>query len=107
MGSSVTAIGSTTTQLKMDEVVAALLSKEMRKRSFEVAKEALVVRNQSKDNKKKKFKAKCWNFGHTGHIQKDCKEKKKKKKVESSSDSESSDSDGEDANGAALAEWSS
>ena len=54
----VMAIGSTTIQLKMDEVVVAILSKEMWKKSSEVAKEALVVRNQSKDNNKKKFKVK-------------------------------------------------
>ena len=36
----VTTIGSMTTKLKMDEVVVALLSKDMRKKSSEVAKEA-------------------------------------------------------------------
>ena len=77
----VMAIRSTTTQLKMDVVVVALLLEEMRKRSSEVAREVLVVRNQSRDNNKKNFKEKCWNCGHTDYIQKDCKEKKKKKKV--------------------------
>lgn len=39
----VMAIGSNTTKFKMDEVVACLLSEEMRRKSFEVAKEALSI----------------------------------------------------------------
>lgn len=50
----VTAIGSMTIKLKMDEVVVALLSKEMKKKSFAVAKEALSVRGRSKKKSKKK-----------------------------------------------------
>lgn len=48
------AIRSTTIKFKMDEVVAALLSKEMRRKSSEAAKEALIVRGRSKDKSKKK-----------------------------------------------------
>ena len=48
------AIRSTTTKLKMDEVVAALLSEEMQKESSKAAKEALSVRGRSKEKSKKK-----------------------------------------------------
>ena len=68
----VMAIRSTTTQLKMDEVSVALLSKEMQRKSYEVAKEALIAQGRAKANSKKdtkpessgkKSKAKCWNCG--------------------------------------------
>ena len=71
------AIGSTTTQLKMDEVVVALLSKEMWRKYSKVAKEALITQGRVKDKSKKdmkpesswkKSKVKCWNLGKTGHI---------------------------------------
>lgn len=90
----VMAIGSTTTQFKMDTVINTLLSKEMRKKSSEMTKDALFVRGRPKDKDKKKVKkfksqerfkypgkkrkVKCWNCGQKGHIQKDCKEEKKK-----------------------------
>ena len=71
------AIGSTTTQLKMDEVVAALLLEEMWRKSPRVAKEALIVQGRAKDKSKndmnpkssgKKSKVKCWNHRQIGHI---------------------------------------
>ena len=60
----------------MDEVVAALMLEEMRRKSFEVVKEALIVQGRAKDKSKdmkpecsgKKPKAKCWNCGQIGHI---------------------------------------
>jgi len=114
------AIGSITTTFKMEDVVASLVLEEMRRKSFEMAKEALVVqgrlkeRGKKKDKKSKsklegrskspgkKSKVKCWNYGQTGHIQKDCKEEKKKKKKNNSSDNQSSQSE-EDVFIAALA----
>lgn len=48
------AIRSTTTKFKMGEVVAALLSEEMQRKSSEAAKEALIVQGRSKDKSKKK-----------------------------------------------------
>ena len=42
-GHLVMAIRSTTTKLKIDEVVVALLSKDMQRRSSKVAKEALTI----------------------------------------------------------------
>jgi hypothetical protein len=93
----------------MDEVVAALLSEEMRKKSSEASKEALSVRGRSKEKSKKKdtksksqersatpgrkSKVKCWNCGQKGHIRKDCKEEKKKKKYTSDRESSQSDPD--------------
>ena len=99
----------------MDEVVVALLSEEMRRKSSEVAKEALIaqgiVKEKSKKDMKpeysrKKSKAKCGNCGQVGHIQKGYKEKKKKK-MDISSNFESSQSDDEDASSVALANQSS
>ena len=42
-------IGSTTGQLKMDEVVAALLLKEMQRKSSKVAKEDLIIKRTVKE----------------------------------------------------------
>ena len=50
----VMAIKSMTTKLKMDEVVATLLSEEMWKKSSKATKEALSVRGRSKEKSKKK-----------------------------------------------------
>lgn len=48
----VMAIGSTTSTFKMDEVVASLLSEDMRSKSSEMDKEALVVCGRPKERKK-------------------------------------------------------
>ena len=45
----VMAIGITTTQLKIDEVVATHLLEEIQRKSFEVAKEALITQLSAKD----------------------------------------------------------
>lgn len=47
----VMAIGSATTQFKMDEVVAALLSEEIGKKSTEVAKETLTIQDRLEEKK--------------------------------------------------------
>ena len=110
------AIRSTIAKFKMDEVVDALLSEEIGRKSFEVAKEALIAQGRVKDKSKKdmkpecsmkKLKAKCWNCKQGGYIQKDCKEEKKKKKMKSSLNSESSHSDDEDVSNATMANFSS
>lgn len=82
----VMAIGSTTSTFKMEDVVASLLSEEMRRKSSEMEKEALVVRGRLKEKGKKKdkksksklegrskspgkkSKVKCWNCGQPGHV---------------------------------------
>ena len=95
------ALGSTIVTFRMDDVVFALLFKEMQRNSLDSSKEALVVHGRSNekgkqnDNKSKNgrsksngksktprnSKAKCWNCDKTGHFHKDCKEPKKKKKA--------------------------
>ena len=77
----VMALGNTIITFRMDDVVSALLSEEMRRKSLDSAKEALVVRGRSNDKGKQndnksgkgrykshgksktpgKSKAKCWN----------------------------------------------
>lgn len=52
------AIRSRTTKVKVDEVVFALLLEEMGKKSYEVAKEALSVRDRYIDKSKKDTKSK-------------------------------------------------
>ena len=68
------AIVSTTSQLKLDEVVVALFSEKIRRKSSEVAKETLITQGRVKDKSKqdmkpessgKDFKVKCWNYGKT------------------------------------------
>ena len=49
----VMAIGSTTIQLKMDEVVFALLLEEMRRKSSEVAKKALIIQGRVKEKERR------------------------------------------------------
>ena len=80
----------------MDELFVALLLEEIRRKSFEVAKDAFIVKGRVKEKSKKdtkpkssqkKFGSTSLNNGQIGHIQKDCKDKKK---MESSSNSESS-----------------
>lgn len=70
-----------------------------------MVKEALIVRGKKEDKKSKsnskesykspgkKFKAKCWNCGQTGHIRKDCREKKKNKSSLDSGSSLNDDGD--------------
>ena len=110
-------IGSTTTTFKLEDVVSSLLSEEMQRKSFEMAKEALVAHGRTiekgtKKDKKgkskspgKKSKAKCWNCGKPGHLRRDCKEEKKKKGKKDFSDSntDKSSQDDVDAFVAALA----
>ena len=52
-------IGSTTTQLKMDQIVDALVSKEMQRKSSEVSKEVLIIQGRVNDKRKKGMKPKC------------------------------------------------
>lgn len=40
-------IGSTITMFKMDEVISSLLSEEMQRKTYEIAKEALAVCGRS------------------------------------------------------------
>ena len=77
---------STTDTLEFDNVVGALLSEELRKKtSLETSSpEALVVRGHSREkgeksrgtsrskSKGKKSKLKCWHCNKTGHLNKDC-----------------------------------
>jgi hypothetical protein len=49
-------VGSTTKTFKMDDVVASLISKEMRRKYSKVAKDALAVRRRLKEKGKKKEK---------------------------------------------------
>lgn len=91
-------VGSTTTTFKMEDVVAStLLFEEMRRKSSEMAKEALIPHGRSIEKGKKKdkkgkskslerskslgkrSKANYWNWGKSGHFRKDCKEQQKKK----------------------------
>ena len=83
----------------------------MWRKYFKVDKEDLIFKGGVKEKNKKdmklesswkKSKLKCWNYGKTDHIQKDCKDKKKKK-MESSSNSKSSLSDDEDTSSDTLA----
>ena len=117
----VMALGSTIVTFRMDDVVSALLSEEIQRKSSNLSKEALAVHGRSNDKGKqndnksgkgrsksrgkskapRNSKAKCWNCDKTGHFCKDCKEPKKKKKASYSS-SEKSQEDG-DAFIAALA----
>ena len=98
-------VGITIVTFRMDDVVSALLFKEMQRKSSDSSKEALAVCGRSNDKGKKndkksgkgrskshgksktpgKSKAKCWNCDKTGHFRKDCKEPKKKKKASDSS----------------------
>ena len=50
------AIESTSTQLKMDEVVVALLSEKVWRKSSKVAKEALITQGRVEDKSKKDMK---------------------------------------------------
>lgn len=83
------AIGNKKTTFKKEDVVASLLSKEMRSKFFEMEKEAFVVHGRSKEKGKKKdkkyksksqgrskslskkAKVKCWNCGQPSHVRKD------------------------------------
>jgi NADH dehydrogenase FAD-containing subunit len=52
----VMAIGSTTSSFKIEDVVASLLSKEMRRKSSKMEKEALAIKGRSKEKGRKKVK---------------------------------------------------
>eukprot|EP01018_Ginkgo_biloba_P017254 Gb_27787 [translate_table: standard] len=85
------AISSTSFVLKLEDVVASLLSEEMRQKSFEdPTKDALSIRGHSPEKKKNKLgdrqwrsrgKTKsprrsrliCWNHGKPRHVKRDCK----------------------------------
>jgi hypothetical protein len=89
--SLVMAIGSNTTTLVLEDVVASLLSEEMRRKNMEGStKDALVVRGRPVDRDKGKFSGRkskskgrskslvqstrrCWKCGKVGNYKKDCK----------------------------------
>jgi hypothetical protein len=89
----VMAIGSNTTTLVLEDMVASLLSEEMKRNNMEGSTEdALVVRGQPVDRDKgifsdRKFNSKgrykspvqstrrCWKCGKDEHYKKDCKSK--------------------------------
>ena len=55
------AISSTSSVLKLEDVVASLLSEEMRQKSFEdLTKDALSVRGRSPEKKKNKSRDRQW-----------------------------------------------
>ena len=62
----VMAIGSTTTQLKMDEVVATHLSEEIQRKSSKVAKEALITQLRAKDKAGRRKKTGTWSLNLVG-----------------------------------------
>ena len=88
---------STTDTLEFDNVVGALLSEELRKKtSLETSSlEALVVRGRSREkgeksrgtsrskSKGRKSKLKCWYCNKTSHLKKDCWKRRKSKKDDS------------------------
>ena len=87
---------STTDTLEFDNVVGALLSEELRKKtSLETSSQALVVRGRSKEKREKlrgtsrskskgrKSKLKCWYCNKTGHLKKDCWKRQESKKDDS------------------------
>jgi hypothetical protein len=87
------AIGSDTTTLVLEDVVASLLSEEMRRKNMERStKDSLVVRGRSVDRDKGKFSGRksklkgrskspvqstrrCWKCGKVRHYKRDCKSK--------------------------------
>jgi hypothetical protein len=89
--SLVMAIGSNTTTLTLKDVVASLLSEEMRRKNMEGStKDDLVVRVQSVERDKGKFSdinskskgrlkslvrstRRCWKCGKSGNYKKECK----------------------------------
>jgi len=92
--SLVIAIGSNATALQFDEIVAALLMEEMRRKNMESQNgDALFGRGQSLNRNKNKSssgrskcrgkskspgkptKVVCWKWGKEGHFRRDCKSK--------------------------------
>jgi hypothetical protein len=88
--------GSTIKTLVLDEVMATLLSKEVRWKDFESTNEALAICGISKEKGKKREKGrskfygrhkspgrskeKYWNYNKVGHFRRDYKEENKKEK---------------------------
>ena len=82
--------------LKFDDVIGVILSKEMRRKSTsETSGNALTMESRGRQNKrgrsprnrgkykkgrsKSRFgKIECWNYGKKGHLKKDCRAPKKK-----------------------------
>jgi len=86
--------------LEFDDVVGALLSEETRKRSNSETStsEAMMARGRSKErrfskhndscskSKGKNCKVKCWFYGKSGHLKKDCWKRQQKSKEDSSTE---------------------
>eukprot|EP00253_Pinus_taeda_P028237 PITA_28237 len=89
---------SSSETLEFEDVVAYLLSEETRRRSnLETStSEAMMVRGRSKErrfnrhndsrskSKGKKSKVKCWFYGKSGHLKKDCWKRQRNSKEDSS-----------------------
>lgn len=90
------AIGNTRKRSVLDEVVVVLLSKEMRKKVPEFAKETLPICRRSKEKGKKREKGRSkscgrsksprksnaiyWSYNRVKHFNRYCKEEKKENK---------------------------
>jgi hypothetical protein len=91
------AIGGNSTKLALEDVVASLLSKEMRRKNMEGStKDALVLRGQPVDREKGKFSSikskskgifkspihsttrRCYKCSKVGHYKRECKSKETK-----------------------------
>jgi hypothetical protein len=89
--SLVVAIGSNTTSLKFDEVVASLLLEEMRRKNMEghityalfargISQERNMSKSKGISKSPKNFVNVCWRCGKEGHYNKQCRSKIQKMK---------------------------